>query len=122
MTTLHSFHSFISMRDRSRQMSAPSASSSPCASRLARASFRVEYTVASKALAARESREETSREEEDADAACVLRLDVVDDVRGRATVECELGLEGARKLDDALREASARVEALARVSGEDARA
>ena len=59
---------------------------------------------------------------EDADAACVLRLDVVDDVRGRATVECELGLEGARKLDDALREASARVEALARVSGEDARA
>ena len=103
-------------------MSAPSASSSPCASRLARASFRVEDTVASKALAARESREETSREEEDADAACVLRLDVVDDVRGRATVECELGLEGARKLDDALREASARVEALARVSGEDARA
>ena len=74
------------------------------------------------ARGARESREETSREEEDADAACVLRLDVVDDVRGRATVECELGLEGARKLDDALREASARVEALARVSGEDARA
>lgn len=103
-------------------MSPPSASSSACASRLARASFRVEYTAASKALAARESREETSREEEDADAACVLRLDVVDDVRGRATVECELGLEGARKLDDALREASARVEALARVSGEDARA
>lgn len=120
MTTRHSFH--LTIDDRSRQMSAPSSSSSPCASRLARASFRVEYTAASKALAARESREETSREEEDADAACVLRLDVVDDVRGRATVECELGLEGARKLDDALREASARVEALARVSGDDARA
>lgn len=105
-------------------MAPASSSSSSSASRLARASWRVEYTAASKALDAREPREDDApRDDGDADAACVLRLDVVDDGgRRRSTVACEVDLEGAKKLDAALREASARVEALARVSGGDARA
>jgi hypothetical protein len=117
---------FVIGRDGARRQMAPSSSSSSSsASRLARASWRVEYTAASKALDARAGREDdASRDDDaDADAACVLRLDVVDDGgRRRSTVACEVDLEGAKKLDAALREASARVEALARASGGDARA
>jgi len=78
--------------------------------RLARATTRVEHVLA------RRARDDADADGAD-DVAGVLRVELERDARAGATTtrafECEFTLDAARALDDALRDARARVDALA---------